>query len=161
MKKLFEEFKEFATRGNVVDMAVGIIIGTAFGAITKSLVSDVIMPPIGYLLGNVDFADLFVVIKHGSPVGPYDTLALAQQAGAITINVGLFINTIISFLLVALAMFIVVRGMNNLRRKEEDVPPKAPTTKTCPFCISSIPVNATRCPMCTSELSDSSQPEEL
>jgi large conductance mechanosensitive channel len=154
MKKLLKEFKEFATRGNVVDMAVGIILGTAFGAISKSLVSDVLMPPIGYLLGNVDLSDLFMVLKQGDPVGPYATLAAAQQAGAITINIGLFLNTVLSFVIVAAAMFLLVRGMNNMRRKEEQVPPKESTTKICPYCVSTIPVKAVRCPMCTSELSE-------
>ncbi|MGM0587881.1 MAG: large-conductance mechanosensitive channel protein MscL [Bacteroidota bacterium] len=152
MKKLLTEFKEFATRGNVVDMAVGIILGTAFGAISQSLVSDVLMPPIGYMLGNVDFSDLFVVIKQGDPLGPYTTLAAAQQAGAVTLNYGLFINNILSFLIVAAAMFLLVRGMNNMRRKEEHVPAEEPITKTCPHCLSTIPLKATRCPMCTSDL---------
>ncbi len=138
-------------RGNVVDMAVGIIIGAAFGTIVKSLVSDIIMPPIGLLLGNVDFSNLFLVIKHGAVAGTFATVAEAQKAGAVTINYGTFINTVISFLIVAFSVYILVRGMNKLNRKEEAVP-EEPTTKECPRCFSTIPINASRCPFCTSEL---------
>jgi large conductance mechanosensitive channel len=148
---MLKDFKEFAMRGNVVDMAVGIIIGAAFGTIVKSLVADVIMPPIGMLLGNVDFANLFVVIKQGTAAGPFATLAEAQKAGAVTINYGMFINTIISFLIVAFAVFIVIRNLNKLKR-EEEAPPEEPTTKECPHCLSEIPIKATRCGHCTSEL---------
>ena len=148
---MFKEFREFAMRGNVVDMAVGIIIGAAFGTIVKSLVADVIMPPIGLLLGNVDFANLFAVIKEGATVGPYASLADAQTAGAVSINYGTFINTIISFIIVAFAVFFLIRGLNKLKRKEE-APPPEPTTKECPHCITTIPIKATRCPNCTSEL---------
>lgn len=148
---MMKEFREFAVKGNVVDMAVGIIIGAAFGTIVKSLVSDVIMPPIGLLLGNVDFSNLFVVIKQGVPPGPYAALADATGAGAVTINYGMFINTIISFLIVAFAVFILVRNINRLKRKEE-APAPAPTTKDCPYCYSAVPIKATRCPHCTSEL---------
>lgn len=149
---MLKEFKEFAMRGNVVDMAVGIIIGGAFGTIVKSLVSDVIMPPIGLLLGGVDFSDLFVTLKEGTTVGPYATLAAAQEAGAVTISYGLFINSVISFLIVAFAVFLLIKGINKLqtaaiKATEEDV-----TTKECPYCISSIPIKATRCPNCTSTL---------
>lgn len=149
---MFKEFKEFAMRGNVVDMAVGIIIGAAFGSIVTSLVNDLLMPPIGLLLGNVDFSDLFVVLKHGAELGPYLTLADAQQAGAVTINYGLFVNKVLSFLIVAFAVFLLIRNINQLKRKEE-APPAAPTTKECPHCFSSISIKATRCPNCTSELS--------
>jgi large conductance mechanosensitive channel len=149
--KMLKEFKEFAMRGNVVDMAVGIIIGAAFGTIVKSLVSDVIMPPIGLLLGNVDFTNLFAVLREGSAAGPYASLADAQEVGAVTLNYGVFVNTIISFLIVAFAVFLLVRQINRLRRAEEALPPE-PTTKDCPYCLSSIPVKATRCPHCTSEL---------
>ena len=138
-------------RGNVVDMAVGIIIGAAFGTIVKSLVSDILMPPIGLLLGNVDFTNLFFVIKAGSTPGPFATLAAANEAGAVTLNYGVFINTIISFLIVAFAIFILIRNMNKLKRKEEE-PAAEPTTKECPYCYSSIAIKATRCPNCTSEL---------
>jgi large conductance mechanosensitive channel len=148
---MFKEFKEFAMRGNVVDMAVGIIIGAAFGSIVKSLVDDVIMPPIGLLLGNVDFSNLFLVIKQGSVAGTFATVAEAQKAGAITINYGIFINTVISFLIVAFAVFLLIKGINSLKRKEE-APPQEPTTKECPRCFSVIPIKASRCGFCTSEL---------
>ncbi len=123
---MFKEFKEFAMKGNVLDMAVGIIIGGAFGTIVKSLVTDVIMPPIGLLLGGIDFADLFVTLKAGTPAGPYATLAAAQTAGAVTINIGLFINSVISFLIVAWAVFVLVKGFNAARRKEEEAPAAPP-----------------------------------
>ena len=149
---MFKEFKEFAMRGNVIDMAVGIVIGAAFGTIVKSLVSDIIMPPIGLLLGKVDFANLFAVLKQGETVaGPYVSLADAQAAGAVTINYGVFINTLISFIVIAFAIFMVIRAMNNLKKKEE-APPAEPTTKDCPYCLTSIPIKATRCPNCTSQL---------
>ena len=148
---MLKEFKDFAMRGNVVDMAVGIIIGAAFGAIVKSLVSDVIMPPIGLLLGNVDFTNLFVVLKEGAVAGPFASLAEAQKAGAVTLNYGVFINTIISFLIVAFAVFLLVRGMNKMKR-EEEAPPAEPTTKECPYCLSTIPIMAKRCAFCTSEV---------
>ena len=150
---MFKEFKEFAMRGNVVDMAVGIIIGAAFGTIVKSLVSDIIMPPIGLLLGNVDFANLFVVLKPGATAGPYASLADAQAAGAVSINYGAFINTIISFIIVAFAVFLVIRGINRMRKEKEE-PVAEPTTKTCPFCQSAIPIKATKCPFCTSQLKE-------
>ena len=149
---MLKEFKEFAMRGNVVDMAVGIIIGAAFGTIVKSLVADIIMPPIGLLLGNVDFTDLFVVLKQGATAGPYLTLVDAQKAGAVTLNYGVFANTIISFIIVAFSVFLLIRAINKMKRKEE-APPEEPTTKECPHCLSSIPIKATRCGHCTSELS--------
>ena len=148
---MLKEFKEFAMRGNVVDMAVGIIIGAAFGTIVKSLVSDVIMPPIGLLLGNVDFANLFVILKQGATAGPYASLADAQAAGAVSLNYGTFINTIISFIIVAFAVFLVIRSINKLKRQKEE-PAAEPTTKTCAYCQSAIPIKATRCPFCTSQL---------
>ncbi len=148
---MLQEFKKFAMRGNVVDMAVGIIIGAAFGTIVKSLVADVIMPPIGLLLGNVDFSNLFVVLKQGATAGPYETLAIAQEAGAVTINYGAFINTIISFLIVAFAVFLIIRSINKLKA-EEEAPPAEPTTKECPQCFSTIPIKAKRCGFCTSDL---------
>ena len=148
---MFKEFKEFAMRGNVVDMAVGIILGAAFGTIVKSLVSDVIMPPIGLLLGGVDFSDLFVVLKQGAEAGHFATLAEAQKAGAVTINYGTFINTVISFLIVALSVFLLVKGLNSLKRKKE-APAVEPTAKECPHCFSTIPIKATRCGFCTSDL---------
>ena len=148
---MFKEFKEFSMRGNVVDMAVGIIMGAAFGAIVKSLVSDVIMPPIGLLLGNVDFSNLFVILKAGTTAGPFATLAEAQKAGAVTFNYGVFLNTIISFIIVAFAVFLLVRNINKLKRQEE-APAAEPTTKECPQCLSTIPIKASRCAFCTSEL---------
>jgi large conductance mechanosensitive channel len=148
---MFKEFKEFAMRGNVLDMAVGIVIGAAFGTIVKSLVADVIMPPIGLILGGVDFGNLFLVLKAGEVAGPYASLADAQAAGAVTVNYGVFFNSIISFLIIAFSIFLVIRGMNRLKRKEE-VAPAAPTTKDCRFCTMSIPVKAVRCPHCTAEL---------
>jgi len=149
---MIKEFKEFAMRGNVVDMAVGIIIGGAFGTIVKSVVDDVLMPPIGLLLGGVDFANFFVVLKQGmSGAAPYAALADAQGAGAVTINYGLFINAVISFLIVAFAVFMLIRGINTLKRQEEEAPAE-PTTKECPYCMSTIAINASRCPNCTSEL---------
>lgn len=148
---MLKEFREFAMRGNVVDMAVGIIIGAAFGTIVQSLVKDVIMPPIGLLLGNVDFTNLFVVLKGGAAAGPYASLADAQKAGAVSINYGIFLNAVVSFLIVAFAVFMLVRGMNKLKR-EKEAAPADPTTKECPHCLSTIPIKATRCAHCTSEL---------
>jgi large conductance mechanosensitive channel len=148
---MLKDFKEFAMRGNVVDMAVGIVIGAAFGTVIKSLVADVIMPPIGLLLGNVDFSNLFITLKAGKVAGPFVSLAAAQAAGAVTLNLGLFINTIISFVIVAFAVFLLVRGINQLQR-EQEAPPAAPTTRECPYCLSEIPLKASRCPHCTSEL---------
>ena len=133
---MLKEFKEFAMKGNVIDMAVGIIIGAAFGTIVNSLVQDVIMPPIGLLLGNVDFTNIFAVLKEGKVAGPYASVAAAKSAGAVTINFGVFINTIISFILIAFAVFLLVRTINKLRRQEE-APPAAPTTKECIYCFSS------------------------
>lgn len=148
---MIKEFKEFAMRGSVLDMAVGIIIGMAFGAIVSSFVTDVLMPPLGLLLGGVDFTNLFVVLKSGQAGGPFVSLAAAQEAGAVTLNYGLFINKIISFLIVAFALFLVIRSMNRLKKKEA-APAAAPTTKDCPFCFTAIPIQAVRCPNCTSQL---------
>jgi len=148
---MLKEFKEFAMRGNVVDMAVGIIIGAAFGTIITALVAEVLMPPIGLLLGNVDFSNLFVVLKEGKVAGPYATVAAAKGAGAVTLNYGLFVNTVVNFLIVAFAIFFLIRGMNSLKKKEE-APAAVPTTRECPHCLSTIPIKATRCGHCTSEL---------
>lgn len=148
---MLKEFKEFAMRGNVIDMAVGIIIGVAFGAIVKSVVSDILMPPIGLLLGNVDFTNLFIVLREGAVAGPYASLADAQAAGAVTVNYGVFVNTVINFILIAFAVFLLIRYINKLKRKEE-APPPEPITKECPYCFSTIPIKATRCAHCTSEL---------
>ena len=142
---MLEEFKKFAMRGNVVDMAVGIIIGVAFGKIVSSLVNDVIMPPIGKLMGNVDFGGLFINLGDI----PYQTLAAAQEAGAPTINYGTFINTVLDFLIVAFAIFMVIRGMNSLKKAEQTAPAE-PTTRVCPECLSEIPVAAKRCRFCAS-----------
>jgi len=148
---MFKEFKEFALKGNMVDMAVGIIIGVAFGTIISSLVADIIMPPIGLLLGNVDFANLFILLKEGKVPGPYGSLAIAKAAGAVTLNYGVFINTVVSFLIIAFSVFLIVRNINKLRRQEE-APPAVPTTKECPYCLSVIPIKATRCAHCTMDL---------
>jgi large conductance mechanosensitive channel len=148
---MLKEFKEFAVRGNVVDMAVGIIIGGAFGTIVKSLVEDIIMPPIGLILGGVDFSNFFLILKQGAIPGPYVALADAKAAGAVTINFGLFVSGIISFLIVAFAVFLLVKGVNKLRREEPVVAPVV-NTKECQFCLSTIPIKAVRCPHCTSQL---------
>jgi large conductance mechanosensitive channel len=149
---MLKEFKEFAMKGNVLDMAIGIIIGAAFGTIVKSLVSDVIMPPIGLLLGNVDFSSLYILLQSGAKVaGPYASLADAQSAGAVTLNYGIFINSIVSFLIIAFSVFLIIKSVNQLKRKEE-APATAPTTKSCPYCYTVIPIQATKCPACTSGL---------
>ena len=149
---MFKEFKEFAMRGNVLDMAVGIIIGGAFGTIISSMVNDVLMPPIGLALGNVDFTNLFIVLKDGAKAAaPYAALADAKAAGAVTINYGLFINSVVSFVIVAFCVFMLIRTMNRLKR-EEAAPAAEPTTRDCPFCYSAIPLKASRCPNCTSEV---------
>jgi large conductance mechanosensitive channel len=147
---MLKEFKAFAMRGNVLDLAIGIIIGAAFGAIVKSLVEDVIMPPIGLVLGNVDFSNLFVVLQEGAKAaGPYATLADAKAAGAVTVNLGLFLNSVLLFLITAFAVFLIVRAANRMKPQEATA---APSTKDCPYCRMPIPVGATRCPECTSEL---------
>jgi large conductance mechanosensitive channel len=147
---MLKEFKAFAMRGNVLDLAVGIIIGGAFGTIVKSLVDDVIMPPIGLALGNVDFSNLFILLKSGPKAPPpYASLADAHGAGAVTLNYGVFINSIIAFLIVAFAVFLVVRAANRMMPKEAAA---APSTKDCPYCKMAIPVGAVRCPQCTSDL---------
>jgi large conductance mechanosensitive channel len=144
---MLKEFKEFAMRGNVLDMAIGIIIGAAFGKIITSVVNDVIMPPIGLLLGKVDFSNLYLNLSGGT----FASLTDARAAGAATINYGAFINTVIDFLIVAFVIFMLIRQINRLKRQPEAVP-ASPTTKDCPFCLSNVPINATRCPFCTSEL---------
>jgi large conductance mechanosensitive channel len=150
---MWTEFKKFIMRGNVVDLAVGIIIGTAFGAIVNSLVNDIIMPPVGFVLGSVDFRDLYATLKDGSPAGPYANLEAAKAAGAVTLRYGLFINAIINFLIVALAMFVVIKIMNKLSARLLPPPlPPASITKECPFCKSAIHRMATRCAFCTSEI---------
>lgn len=156
MAKFFQEFREFAVKGNVVDMAVGIIIGGAFTLIVQSLVADVMNPLIGLLVGGVDFSNLFVVLRQGAVAGPYATLASAQAAGAVTLNVGLFINAVVSFTIVAFVVFLLVRTINRMKR-EEAVAPASPTEQPCPYCLMVVPVKATRCGHCTAVLS---QPEE-
>ena len=148
---MFKEFREFAVRGNVVDLAVGLILGASFGTIVKSAVDDLMMPPIGLVTGGVDFADQFVLLKPGVPPGPYINLEQAKTAGAVTLNYGIFLNNVVSFLLVAFAVFLVVRMVNRLRRDEAESP-SSPTSKNCPFCVTEIPLAAVRCPHCTSEL---------
>ena len=150
---MFKEFKAFIMRGNVVDMAVGIVIGASFAGIVKSLVDDVLMPPIGLLLGRVDFSNLYLTLREGLTPGPYAALAEAKRAGAVTMNLGLFANAVINFIIVALAIFLVVRGMNRLQAlREAKQPEAAPSTRECPFCASTISIKAVRCPQCTSEL---------
>jgi len=149
---VLKDFKAFILRGNVMDLAVGVILGTAFGTIVKSLVNDVIMPPIGLLLGGVDFSNLFLLLKAGSPTPPYASLADAQAAGAVTVNYGVFVNAIVSFLIIAFVIFLLVRSINRMTQKEEAAPAE-PTTKECPYCLSTVPIKATRCAHCTSDLS--------
>lgn len=147
MKAFFDEFKQFIARGSVIDLAVGIIIGSAFTSIVNSLVNDIIMPPIGMLLGNVDFSNLYINLTDTD----YDSLAAAQEAGAATINYGLFLNAVISFLIVALVVFILIKQINRLYPKPAEAPSE-PIAKNCPYCMTEIPIKATRCPNCTSEL---------
>ncbi len=148
---MLKEFREFALKGNVIDLAVGIMIGAAFNTIVNSIVNDVIMPPVGLLIGNVDFTNLFVLLREGEVAAPYATLADAQSAGAITINYGIFLNTIISFMIIALVLFFIIRSVNRLKRAEEATPVE-PSTKECPYCKSKVASAATRCPYCTSDL---------
>jgi large conductance mechanosensitive channel len=149
---MLNEFKKFTLRGNVLDLAVGIILGSAFNSIVSSLVSDVVMPPIGLVLGNVDFANLFFVLKEGAVPGPYASVSAAAETGAVTVNYGVFINTIVNFVIVAFSMFLLIRAT---RRVMEGEPKKeeTPGTKECPHCLSTIAIKATRCAFCTSELS--------
>ncbi len=142
---MFKEFKEFALKGNVVDMAVGIIIGAAFGKIVTSLVNDIILPPLGLLTGQVDFSNLFINLSNTT----YSTLAEAKAAGVPTLNYGLFLGSVFDFIIVAFSIFMVVKQMNRFRRPEA---PQAPTTGECPYCCSAVPLKASRCPSCTSDL---------
>jgi len=152
MKNLFKEFKEFISRGNVIDLAVGVIIGGAFSTIVKSTVNNLLMPPLGLLFGDADFADLFIVIKQGSQALPDSaTLEMAKEIGAVTFNYGQFITDLLNFLLLALGVFLIIKAINTLQRKEEE-PAEESTEKDCPFCMKTIPVEATRCPFCTSKL---------
>ena len=145
---MIKEFKEFVMKGNVLDMAVGIIIGAAFGSVVTSFVNDVLMPPIGLLLGNVDFSNLFINLSGKT----FETISEAKKAGAATLNYGLFLNTAINFLIVGFAVFLMVKQVNRLKRTE---PAPAATTRDCPFCYTAIPIKATRCPNCTSEITKS------
>ena len=157
---LMADFKKFALRGNLIDLAIGFTVGAAFSTIAKSLVNDIIMPPVGLLLGSSDFSDLFVILKEGSKAGPpYATLAEAQSAGAVTINYGIFINSVIAFLIVALAMFAIIHAINRMEESMEskfgDPPqPGDPANKKCPYCRSTIPFKAIRCPSCTSHIEE-------
>jgi len=143
---MLKDFKAFINRGNIVDLAVGFILGVAFAAIVNSLVNDIIMPAVGFATGGVDFNNLFAVIKEGNPAGPYNTVAQAHEAGAVTINWGTFINTIFIFIIVAFVLFLIIRQYMRMRK------PEAVTTKDCPFCYTAIPLAAVRCPNCTSQL---------
>jgi large conductance mechanosensitive channel len=155
---MLKEFRKFIARGNVVDMAVGIAVGAAFGAIAKSLVDDVIMPPVGLLLGGHDFSNFFALLRDGTPPPPYATLAQAQAAHAVTLNYGLFINAILTFFIIAFAFFLIVRMINRLQQIEADVTkaepaaPAPPTDRECPYCLMRVPLKATRCGYCTSTL---------
>ena len=155
-KRELNEFKAFAVRGNVIDMAVGIIIGAAFGKIVDSMVNDVIMPPLGWLMGKVDFANMYFTLPVDGNFTSYPSLEAAKAAGAVTINYGVFINTLISFLMVAFAVFLLIKGINKLqaaaKKDAADAEQATPTVKTCPKCFSEIDIRATRCPHCTTEL---------
>lgn len=152
---MLKEFKQFAFRGNVIDMAVGIIIGGAFGTIVQSLVNDIIMPPIGLIIGNVDFKDLFVILRDGNTPGPYPTLAAAKSAGAVTFNYGMFINNLVAFLIVAFSVFMLVKTLRYIEKleiikgREEKI---EPALKKCPYCYSTVDSKASRCAFCTSEI---------
>ncbi|MEO6528243.1 MAG: large-conductance mechanosensitive channel protein MscL [Gemmatimonadaceae bacterium] len=153
---MWQEFKAFIMRGNVMDLAVGVIIGAAFGAVIKSLVDDVIMPPIGLATGGADFADKYALLKEGTKAAPpYASLAAAKDAGAVTLNYGAFINTVITFLIVALAVFVLVRAVNRLYRQPAEATPE---TRPCPYCTMTIAIAATRCPNCTSEVGSAPRP---
>lgn len=152
IKNIVNEFKTFVMRGNVIDMAVGIIIGGAFTKIVNSMVADIMMPPLGLLMGKVDFSNWFVVLKQGSQEGPYASLSAAQAAGATTLNIGTFLNAIISFVIVALCIFLLIKVINKVNSPKKEASSAAPTTKKCPFCCSEIALEAVRCPHCTSEI---------
>lgn len=152
IKNIVNEFKTFVMRGNVIDMAVGIIIGGAFTKIVNSMVADIMMPPLGLLLGKVDFSNWFIVLKQGSQEGPYASLSAAQAAGATTLNVGTFLNAVISFIIVAFCIFLLIKVINKVNAPKKEAAPATPTTKKCPFCCSEIALEATRCPHCTSEI---------
>jgi large conductance mechanosensitive channel len=161
MKKLFQEFKDFILQGNAIDLAIGLIIGSAFGAVVNSIVNNLLMPPLGLLLGNVNFSDLYIVLRQGEQVLPPNaTLAVAQEVGAVTFNYGQFLTDLISFFLLGIAVFLIVRAINRLNEKANAVKEQLarekeasePTEKDCPYCQKAIPINASRCPYCTSQL---------
>lgn len=158
MKKLFAEFKEFITQGNVLDLAIGIIIGSAFGIIVNSVVENLMMPPLGLLFGNANFTDFYIVLRQGAEALPSGaTLQMARDAGAVTFNYGQFLTDLISFLILALGVFLIVKGINSLAKsiKKPDVSQEeTPSEKECPYCLKAIPINASRCPYCTSHLDD-------
>ena len=145
---MWKDFKAFIMRGNVLDLAVAVVIGAAFGGIVKSVTDDIIMPPIGLLLGGVDFTNLFAVVREGSPGAPYASLEAAKAAGAVTVNYGVFVNTLITFLIISFAIFLMVKVINRWRAGEEE----APTTRECPHCLTAIPIRARRCSACTMEV---------
>ena len=151
MKKLFQDFREFVSKGNMIDLAVGIIIGSAFSSVVNSIINNLLMPPLGLLFGDVDFSDLFIILKGGDGLPTNATLTMANEAGAVTFNYGQFITDLISFLILALAVLLIIKAVQKLK-KEEKVVEEKPTEKTCPFCQENIPFNATRCPFCTSHL---------
>jgi len=153
MKKLFQDFKDFLMRGNAVDLAIGIIIGSAFSAVVNSIVNNLLMPPFGLLLGNVDFQDLFVVLRQGEQaLPPNATLAMAQEMGAVTLNYGQFLTDLISFILLGFGVFLIVKAINKLNEKAKPTTEEEATEKDCPFCHKSIPIEAVRCPFCTSQI---------
>jgi large conductance mechanosensitive channel len=164
MKKLLKDFRDFVMRGNIIDLAIGIIIGSAFSTLVNSVVNNLLMPPLGLLIGNVDFKDLFIVLKQGQSALPADaTLQMAQEAGAVTFNYGQFLTDLISFLLLAIGVFLIIKGIKALENglsKPEEEPEKEPTEKDCPYCYKPIPIEATRCPFCTSQLADSAGKHE-
>lgn len=149
---MWKEFKAFAVRGNVIDMAVGIIIGAAFTTVVQSLVKDILMPPLGLLTSDIDFSNAFLVLSEGTPPGPYASLQVAEEAGAAVLRYGIFVNSLISFALVSFAIFMLIRYINKLRDPRQTPEPVSPTVKKCSFCYSDIPIQATRCPHCTSRL---------
>ncbi len=151
MNKVVKEFREFAMRGSVLDLAVGVIIGSAFGLVVTSFTSDILTPPLE-LLRPQDFRDLFIVLRSGAVPPPYPTLGAAVEAGAVTVNVGAFLDSVISFLITAFALFLLLRAINSAKRQEEQAPPTGPTTKKCPYCLSDLPIAAARCAFCTSHL---------
>jgi large conductance mechanosensitive channel len=151
---MLKDFKDFAVKGNVIDMAVGIIVGAAFTTVVKSLVDDLLMPPLGVVLGNVDFSDKFLLLRDGTPAPPYVSVEQARKAGATVLSYGQFINAVVSFVIVAFVLFLVVRWITKLRGQEAP----SPTTKSCPFCQSTIALAATRCPQCTSQLEAKAEP---